>query len=98
MKNLVKALISVGSSASLNDQHQSVIKLYQELSRTTFIFSLARSFILEKVSGSYGIKICRIVYREVFNFRLVNICKGLSGHSPDSCSRVRIYLIYPMLS
>lgn len=47
-----------------------------------FVFSLAWNFTLEKVSGSYGGKVCRVVYREVSNFRLVNGCKGLPGHSP----------------
>lgn len=31
MKNLVRALVSVGSNVGLNDQHQAVVKLYQEL-------------------------------------------------------------------
>lgn len=47
-----------------------------------FVFSLAWNFTLEKVSGSYSGKVCRVVYREVSNFRLVNGCKGLPGHSP----------------
>lgn len=56
MKNLVKALISVGSSASLNDQHRSVVMLYQELLSYFHLLRILcwKKFLVLMVSESVG--------------------------------------------
>lgn len=56
MKNPVKALISVGSSASLNAQHQSVVKLGQELLSDFHSLGILywKKFLVLMVSKSVG--------------------------------------------
>lgn len=78
-----KSCESLNISRKQRELKWSPLECGWAVSVAAFILSLAWNFTLEKVSGSYGGKVCRIVYREVvFNFRLVNGCKGLPGHSP----------------